>query len=212
MDCTLFSIIVIGLINICISLEVISPEKIKGIYYHIEGRFGPEIDSLHFVDAYNVVLATPDLGGCTPLSSRALTRKVVLMLRGASIINGTISDPDVRCRFTTKVYHAQQAGAIAVVIGNNDGDHDIVPMYRDTEDDHPKITIPSMSVSHDTFRILHNEIRGGEYVLVRINNIGDIDDGKFDSAVQFSFCVFCSFLSIHYDSHAFLRKTRNLEI
>ena len=108
------------------------------------------------------------------------------------MINGTVSDPDGRCRFTTKVYYAQQAGAVAVVIGNNEGDHDIVPMYRDTKDDHPTITIPSMSISHDTFRILHNEIRKGEHVSVKINNIGDIYDDEFDSAVQFGF-LFLSF-------------------
>ena len=180
------------------SLEVVSPEKIRGIYYHIEGHFGPEINSLHSVDTYDLVLATPDLAGCSPLRKNSLNGKVVLMIRGTSLINGTITTPDVRCKFTTKVRHAQQANAVAVIVGNNVGQHDIVPMYGDTDidldDDDTKIMIPSMSISHDTFRILHNFIDKGETVQVKINNNGVLDDTMMDSAIQFSYYYLFVFL------------------
>lgn len=170
--------------NHCNSLEVVSPDKIKGIYFHIDGHFGPSANSLHSESSYNVVSATPDLAACTPLSTNKIKGNVVLILRGASIINDTSINPDLRCRFTTKVYYAQESGAIAVIIGNNVGDHDIVPMYDDTED-HPQINIPSLSVSHETFKILHKETNKQYHnVKVKINDQGSIDDKQFNSTIE----------------------------
>lgn len=177
--------------NISMSLEVINPPEIRAIYYHLDAHFGKKSNDLPKTNTYDLVLASPDLSGCTPLQTgNSFKDKVVLMLRGPSIINGTISPLDVPCRFTTKVRHAQQAGAVAAIIGNNVAEHDIVPMFdsKDTDNDSDsEITISSMSISHDTFTILHNFIIRGEKVQVRINDNGLLDDTMIDSAIQFSF-------------------------
>ena len=197
MDTVCVIVILIGIITFCTnSLEVVSPEKISGVYYHIEGHFGPRPKhSLHSDHSYDVVLATPDLGACTPLSPNKLQDKIVLITRGASIINGSTINPDQRCRFTTKVSYAEQAGAIAVIIGNNVGSHDIVPMFQDNND-HPQINIPSISVSHDTFKILKNQINFKQHsVKVRINDRGSIDDDAYNSDIELSF-PFSSFFLV----------------
>merc|ERR1740116_428726 len=113
---------------------------------------------------FDVVVATPDLAACVPFEmDESVKDKVVLITRGPSFINKTENDRPLGCRFTTKVFNAQLAGAKGVIIGNNVGMHDIVPMYKDDQD-LDMIRIPSVSVSRNTFQTLFKAVSNGESV------------------------------------------------
>eukprot|EP01084_Bolivina_argentea_P185469 319828_1 len=164
------------------SLEVLSPNEIQGVYFHIKGHFGDwNVDSDL---SYNVVIATPDLAACTQLFADKIKGNVVLILRGASIINNIAKDSNLKCSFSTKVLYAQQAGAVAVIIGNNVGEYEIMSMHDDKKSTYVPVTIPSMSVSKQTYEIMFNQIVQGENVTVKINNKGSIDDSRLNRAIE----------------------------
>eukprot|EP01084_Bolivina_argentea_P313383 542699_1 len=165
-----------------IALEVISPLSIKGSYYHVESHFGPSATNVpQFDSAHNVVLAAPDLDGCSALSPARIAGNVVLILRGSHL---TYDDPDYQCKFSTKVLYAQRAGAVAAIIGNDFGDVEIIPMNEDNPDVDAQITIPSISVSRSTFEILYKQIKQNHSVAVKINDKGQIDDIQYNKAIE----------------------------
>jgi len=169
----------------CHAFNVHSPPSIAGTYYHVNSGFGPEVDASGpmATTPHNLVLASPDSAACQPLSESAMKGNIVLILRGASVINNVQTDPRHSCRFTTKVYMAQKAGALAAIIGNNEGEHDIVPMFE-SNTHHPDIQIPSIAVSHTTYKVLEHQLQNGENVTVDIGPQGTITDSRYDDFIE----------------------------
>jgi len=188
------------------SLEVISPATVAGVFSHIDAHFGPKMREIFDPNtAHNLVAASPDLGACSPLSSSDVAGKIVLILRGSSFINGTSIKPksaaegDGHCNFVDKALAAQRANASGVVIGNNRGSHEIMPMYN-AEDIQPDI--PSISVSHATFYALYQQMQSGQSIYVRMNEKGRIADRAVSSFDErwitgiVSVCIMMTVISI----------------
>ena len=202
----------------CNGFRILFPLEIKGIYYHIQASFGPRLDDLPFDGPYEVVLSDPDRGACTPLNHSKIHNNVVLIKRGASSFDFEINDERpqsaTRCRFVTKVLQAQNAGAIAAIIGNDNGGHTIVPMYAEsgisateteTIDDKyalqanrhnltnaSKVAIPSISVSQHTYNTMYKQLRGSaeknftdtNAVWIKLTSEGEMQVTATDNALQ----------------------------
>jgi hypothetical protein len=107
------------------SVTVNSPSSIAGSYSMVPAAFGP---TLVAPLTGSLVLADPSIA-CGPLSN-------------AAEINGNIAVIDRgSCAFVVKVMEAQSAGAIAVIVVNNQ------PGYVNMGGVDPGITIPAVSVS-----------------------------------------------------------------
>jgi len=111
-----------------------------------------------------VVWAMPDSLGCTPLPAGSLDGKIAFIRRGI-------------CNFSLKVYHAQQAGAKAVIIVNHyDGPLDQpCATYIDAAtflggmaagDSATAVVIPSVYVQRETGEAIDGALNAGQTVNV----------------------------------------------
>lgn len=113
------------------------PEDLAKLPYS-SADFGEPIEDTMFGPAPYVPVGT--LGGsslaCDPLPEGALNGAIALMERGT-------------CHFSIKVFHAQQAGAIAAIVYNDeDGGESIITMSGG--DNAEEVTIPAIFVQHST--------------------------------------------------------------
>ncbi len=120
-------------------LTVLSPNDIAGTYEIGAANFGPSIESAPVTGS--VTLAEDGVGsntdGCEPLTnSEVITGTIALIDRG-------------NCSFVTKVANAQAAGAIGVIVVNND-----FLGFGTMGGSDPTIMIPSVMVSGQTGGIL----------------------------------------------------------
>jgi hypothetical protein len=93
-------------------LTINSPAAIAGDYANTPAAFGPRLSSVGLTD--NIVLVNDGVGttsdGCTALSNGpAVSGSIALIDRGD-------------CEFGLKVLNAENAGAVAAIVANNDGD------------------------------------------------------------------------------------------
>jgi hypothetical protein len=98
-------------------------------------------------------------------------------------VNGKIALIDRgACNFTVKVMNAQLAGATGVIVVNNVGTTEIIPMGG-TEH---RIRIPAIMVSHDDGEVLRGLIASGLNVTIRRKAVQPLQiDGDLDSDVVF---------------------------
>jgi Zn-dependent metalloprotease len=130
-------------------LRVNSPAAIARDYFAQSAFFGPPLSATGIT---NDVVAALDAGpvttdGCTApfTNAAAVAGKIALIDRGA-------------CEFSTKVWNAQQAGAIGVIIANNavTGLPGMGPGV-----DAPKVTIPSIGVQQATGNSIRGQLANG---------------------------------------------------
>ena len=119
------------------SLHVNSPPSLVGNYNFGSAQFGPSLSSPGVTA--NVVGTSP-VDGCSAISTN-LSGKIAFIDRG-------------NCNFTVKVKNAQNAGALAVIIGNvaSSMNPTVAPGMGGTD---PTITIPAVSLNladADSFR------------------------------------------------------------
>ncbi len=106
-------------------VKVNSPANIAGLYSATQAAFGAQTTAPITADlAYDA--ANPI--GCTPWTGTPFTGKIALIYRGT-------------CGFVVKVKNAQDAGALAVIISNNQ------PGTISMGGADPTITIPSVSIT-----------------------------------------------------------------
>ncbi|TNE48628.1 MAG: T9SS type A sorting domain-containing protein [Bacteroidetes bacterium] len=110
-----------------------------------------------------VVWAMPDSIGCTPLPAGSLDGKIALIRRGA-------------CNFSLKVYHAQEAGAKAVIVANHyTNQYDAACFARNADntlffggmsggDSADVVTIPSIFIQRQTAEDIDGALANGETV------------------------------------------------
>ncbi|MFD1551491.1 hypothetical protein DNU06_03695 [Putridiphycobacter roseus] len=111
-------------------------------------------DPANAVDDTLVIVQGVDSLGCDPLTNGTdINGQIAVVWRGD-------------CQFGTKALNAQNAGAIAVVIVNNDGE----PVGMAGGDDGLSVTIPVFMISTSTGELLYNEIMGGATVTAFIGN------------------------------------------
>ncbi|MEA1921383.1 MAG: S8 family serine peptidase [Pseudomonadota bacterium] len=128
-------------------LSVTAPGEIDPALTNLEvmeAAFGPAPSP--GVVSYELITATSiDAGnfeGCSPWSGTPFLDKAVLIQRG-------------NCKFSDKVYLAQQAGATLVIIYNHEnGGDDLISMTASSLKN--EITIPSIFIKHSDGNALHN--------------------------------------------------------
>lgn len=144
---------------------VTQPQDIAGQYVAGIASFGPRIDVTGI--GGTVAAAVDDTGStlaCSPITTNA------------AAINGNIAliDRGV-CPFVEKVMHAQNAGAIGVIIANNEGG--VITMGGSD----PNITIPTLMVSQADGNTIRNRLPAGVEATLRLAN--SPRDSDFDNGV-----------------------------
>ncbi len=108
----------------------------------------------------------PEFDACTaPTNSAALSGKIALVDRG-------------ECNFTVKVKNSQDAGAIAVLVANNQGGTEVINMGGDDN----TVTIPSMMVTQNDGATIRTAMNSGTVTATLFRNNTDVD-GTLDNAI-----------------------------
>lgn len=149
-------------------MEIVSPASIAQLLQNtftecgwIEATFGGEITQELCGE---VVWASPDSLGCTPLTPGSLTDKIALIRRGD-------------CDFSAKVFNAQKAGAKAVIVGNhhsNSLDQPCAAFFDATTYfggmsggvNADSVTIPAVFIQRQTIDAIAGALDGGQTVEV----------------------------------------------
>ena len=142
-------------------LTIYDPENLAGKYTAYPASFGPSLPAQELrrilvlgTDTNEGSDSTDELDGCDPLTNPTdLEGKIAVFRRGS-------------CNFTEKVILAQNAGALAVIIVNNNED----PIFQMGGSD-PEITIPSIMVSK----------ADGDRIIGSIESGNTVDGGLIDA-------------------------------
>lgn len=131
------------LITISTLLYVCGGVKLKGtVYDQKTAKFGPQPGDYDLTAPS--ALAVP-VEACTTIEED-LTAKIALIKRGG-----------VECYFVDKAWHAQQAGAVGVIVGAVSRNTKLLTMFA-KENSPNEITIPVVFVEYDTFEALSQEV------------------------------------------------------
>ncbi len=152
-------------------LTVNTPNTIAGPYIAAEAGFGPGVPSPALTG--DLVLAqdgaAPINDICSAVTNAAqVAGKIALIDRG-------------NCTFVTKVQAAQDAGAIAVIVANNQPGNPF-NMGGATGN----ITIPSVMISQSDGVLLKNALAAGDSISVTIGGVNapsNLRDGDFDNGI-----------------------------
>lgn len=147
--------------------NVNSPSSIAGPYQAVESSFSTENKLINVgpvtgqVVYYNDNAAGTLHEACTGAPVNVVTGKIALIDRG-------------NCNFTNKVLNAQNAGAIGVVMVNNEVGSPIIMGGTDNT-----ITIPAVMISIDNGLILKNQLANNLNVTLSSGQAidGDVDNG-----------------------------------
>ncbi|MFM8411310.1 MAG: M4 family metallopeptidase [Alphaproteobacteria bacterium] len=140
---------------------VTAPAGIAGAYVAGRAVFGPSLDASGLP---GVIAAALDGVGTTTDACEAIANGAQVSGRIALVDRGS-------CSFTTKVRHAQDAGAIAVVVADNDPDS--VPGVGMGGSD-PSIVIPSVLVPLATGTTLRTALASGAVSAVLRRDPSDV--------------------------------------
>ncbi|MFK8101342.1 MAG: T9SS-dependent M36 family metallopeptidase [Saprospiraceae bacterium] len=151
-------------------LTVNSPSNIAGGYGAVEGSFGAPLSPTTPIEG-ELVLAEAISGlaaqACDTLgNAMEMNQKIAILDRGG-------------CSFVVKVKNAQDAGAIAAIICNNDGGGIFSPGGNDND-----IVIPCVMVSQADCNLIKTELGTGVTVSLQSGgeNASDLD-GDFDNGI-----------------------------
>ena len=155
-------------------LNIISPSNLAGSYVATQNAFNPgQIDlpvSPQFLQSDLVLYLDSNASAsqaCVPASNpQALNGKIVVVRRG-------------NCTFVSKVLAAQNAGAIAVIVVNNEANN-IVMSGADAT-----IMIPAISVSNSIGENIISQMKNGAVnVKIQLDSSPFINsDGDFDNGI-----------------------------
>ena len=130
-----------------------APASIAGSYDFGETvDFGPDL--LDSIWCGELALVEPN-EACTPVTND-LTGKIAVIDRGS-------------CNFSLKIYHAQEAGAIAAIIVNHTAGFQLVGMLGG--DSASAVVIPAIFMTLEEGGLLKDAIAGGEIVAACMGNI-----------------------------------------
>ena len=115
------------------------------------GRDGPRLASPLTAPMRDISALQDDGRACAALPAGSLTGSIALILRGA-------------CSYETKVNIAQDAGAVAAVVYNADGDDSVVPPFSVQ-----KTAIPMAFIGNNSGRILKAYLASASGASVTIN-------------------------------------------
>lgn len=149
-------------------LTINSPAGIAGAYSTAEAAFGPGVPSTPLTaDIVLVIDSTNSADACSPITNAGdLAGKIALIDRG-------------NCNFTTKVQFCQDAGAVAVIIANNQATAIFSPGGNGAG-----ITIPAIMISQADGNSIKTELANGPVngTLSDPGNPND-KDGSLDNGI-----------------------------
>jgi uncharacterized repeat protein (TIGR01451 family) len=151
------------------SMQVTTPETIAGPYTTGTGDFGPVIGSTPITG--QVVISEPAIA-CDPITND-LTGKIALITRGD-------------CNFSLKAFHAQEAGAVGVIICNDAMAGEERGGLVNMTNGNPEltITIPSVFLTFEDCVNLRNTVAAGDSVSVTFQFLPPPPrDGDFDNGI-----------------------------
>jgi Zn-dependent metalloprotease len=136
-------------------LRVLSPAAVAGDFFAQSAGFGPALTSAGRTGAVVAALDAADAAGPSTLDAcSAITNAAEVNQKIALVNRGT-------CNFSAKVYNAQQAGAIAVIVANN-APTGLPGMGAGLNAD--LVTIPSLGVQQGTGNALRTQLAAGAAV------------------------------------------------
>ncbi|WP_187270936.1 M36 family metallopeptidase [Neolewinella aurantiaca] len=150
-------------------MQVNTPATIAGPYTTGEALFGTAIGSIPVTG--QVAISDPAIG-CTEITND-LTGKIALITRG-------------ECNFSLKVYNAQEAGAIGVIICNDAMAGEERGGIINMSDGNPELTIniPSVFITFEDCVNLRNTVAAGDSVSVTFQFLPPPPrDGDFDNGI-----------------------------
>jgi MYXO-CTERM domain-containing protein len=154
--------------NMELSVTVLTPPAIAGTYEPGTAAFGPAAFDL----SDNFVLVQ-DAGGASP------TDGCEVPFANAAQVAGNIAVIDRgNCDFAVKAKNAQVAGAVGVLIVNNQGGP--APGMGGSD---PSITIPTLSLSQDDGALIKAELANGAVTARMYAEAAVFRDGALDNAI-----------------------------
>lgn len=127
-------------------------------YNHVTAAFGPQS-----YDVQGFLRVPQSISGCSyDASNSNVTSRIVLVERG-------------NCTFFDKALLAQRAGAIGVVVGNNNPEDGLLRMGVQDGVDPNLVTIPALFVSYSVYNLLVQSLDKNPSLLLRLNEIGEVD-------------------------------------
>jgi hypothetical protein len=153
--------------------RVTSPSSIAAAYPALEASFSAKLTSTPITGKLVVAAAQSGVAdqGCDAFSNAAdIKGNIAVVYRGT-------------CGFANKVQNAQIAGAIAVVVINNQPG--TILMGGTSTNPTPAITIPAVSITQADGAIIRSELNKGIEVTVTLKNDGSGPeiDGDFDNGI-----------------------------
>lgn len=125
------------------NFAVTAPVDLAGPYDAAGAGFGPSL--LDVPASGDLVLADDGSDALVNGDEGAVTDGCQPLVNGDEVAGNILLVDRGNCFFTTKVFNGQQAGAIAVVVANNDGGDVVQPMAGNNS----AITIPSVMISEN---------------------------------------------------------------
>src|SRR5690554_7240890 len=183
-----FGVLMAGVINAQVIFSGVSPAAIQG-NYNLSYATGwgnanfPDLEDPANSVQEELVMYADDNEACDPATNGAdLTGKIAILYRG-------------NCEFGVKAYNAQQAGAIAAVVINNQSGA-LANMGGGVQG--PNVTIPVVMISDIDGATIVNEMANGPVTVFIGNKAGyyadDLDRKSTrlnSSHVRISYAVFC---------------------
>jgi len=122
---------------------------------HLGATFGPKLYSNEIFAILDFPLDEDNQDGCQMFPSNLLFQNSILLLRRGS------------CQYETKVYHAQLAGALGVIVYNSVGD-DL--LYMEPNPAYPlyEILIPSAFIGNSDGTNIVRALENGEIMKIRV--------------------------------------------
>ena len=150
------------------------------VIQHIPAKFGPGVNPYSYEGPHELVIPSNNTCGCDIMNEEEVGGKVVLLIRGVCDVGNSTDIFEYNCRFMDKTFHAQQANAKGVIIGNNVGTDEIMVMYGYS--DYVPIYIPAVSTSFDAYihmkKLISNKHENNT-VWVYLNNLGEVTDSYY---------------------------------
>ena len=150
-------------------LTINSPSNVSGSYFAVEAQFGPGVPSTPLTaDLVLPVDPTPDTyDACEdPVTPGLMNGKIAIIMRGG-------------CTFVDKVQRAQDDGAIAAIVVNNQANNPFGMSGTSST-----INIPSVMISNADGLALISEIENGATINATLVNAGVVAlDGDFDNGI-----------------------------
>ena len=150
-------------------LVVNSPQSIAGTYAAFAAAIGPQLTATGITADVSLVDdgVAPTSDGCERLPRNSLTGRIALIDRGT-------------CTFVDKIVNAQRAGAVAVIVANNQGDGLVTIVGTGN------VSIPAVFVGQTTGTRLKSRLSQGVNATMRLTDPPPLSrDGDVDSDIVF---------------------------